>query len=176
MRRTIFFSAAFLLMAAGTVQAQSSEITSRNSWLKIGANVGVPVGNISDYSSFTAGLELKGQFLETPHLGIGLTAGYNHYFAKNDFQDFGTIPLGAFIRVYPRSKGFFAGLDLGYSLVTGYDGAVGGFYLKPQLGYHNYNWNFYAYYNNVFRGDDDGGSIGSVGIGASYNIRFHKHK
>ena len=136
----------------------------------------MPVGNISDYSSFTAGLELKGQFLETPHLGIGLTTGYNHYFAKSGYSDFGTVPLGAFIRVYPQSKGFFAGLDLGYSIVTGYDGAVGGFYLKPQLGYHNYNWNFFAYYNNVFRGSADGGDIGSVGLGATYNIRFHHKK
>ncbi|PZF74865.1 hypothetical protein [Taibaiella soli] len=176
MRRTFIFSAAFLLMAAEQVRAQSSDITTRNSWLKIGANVGVPVGNISDYSSFTAGLELKGQFLETPHLGIGLTTGYNHYFAKNGFQDFGTIPLGAFIRYYPRSKGFFAGLDLGYSFVTGYDGATGGFYLKPQLGYHNYNWNFFGYFNDVFRSTDDGGDIGSVGVGATYNIRFRKHK
>jgi hypothetical protein len=172
MNKIVMFSAAAILFATVQVKAQSTEVTPRNSWLKLGANVGVPVGNLSNYSSFTAGLELKGQFLETNYLGIGLTAGYNHYFGKNGYDGFGTIPLGAFLRIYPQSKGFFFGTDLGYSVVTGYDNAKGGFYLKPQLGYHNYDWNIFGYYNNIFRSDDNGGNIGSVGIGATYNIRF----
>ena len=174
MKRILMFSVVAILFATTQVKAQSTEITPRNSWLKLGANVGVPVGNASNYSSFTAGLELKGQVLETSYLGLGLTAGYNHFFGKKDFKDFGTIPLGAFLRLYPQSKGFFFGTDLGYSVVTGYDNAKGGFYLKPQLGYHNYDWNVFGYYNNIFRSDENGGSIGSVGVGATYNIRFSK--
>lgn len=167
-------SAAALLLAAVKVNAQSTEITPRNSWLKLGANVGVPVGNVSNYSGFTAGLELKGQVLETDYLGLGLTTGYDHYFGKNGYSGFGTIPLGAFLRVYPQRKGFFIGTDIGYSFITGIDGAKGGFYVKPQLGYHNYDWNIFGYYNDIIRSNENGGSIGSVGIGATYNIRFSK--
>lgn len=174
MKKGLVFSVVAILFAAAQVKAQSTPITPGNSWLKLGANVGVPVGNVSNYSSFTAGLELKGQVLETNYLGLGLTTGYNHYFGKNGVKDFGTIPLGAFLRLYPQSKGFFFGTDLGYSIVTGYDNAKGGFYLKPQLGYHNYDWNVFAFYNNIFRSDVNGGSIGSVGVGATYNIRFSK--
>ena len=174
MRKIILFSAVTILFATVQVNAQSTPITSNNSWLKLGANIGVPVGNVSHYSSFTAGLELKGQVLETDYLGIGLTTGYNHYFGKNGFDGFGTIPLGAFLRVYPQSKGLFIGTDLGYSFITGADGAKGGFYVKPQLGYHNYDWNVFGYYNSILRSDDNGGSISSVGIGATYNIRFKK--
>lgn len=99
-----------LLFLASHVSAQTgikaSEITPKNSWLKLGANIGVPVGNAADYSSVVAGLELKGQFMETDHIGIGLTTGYNQFFGKDNASGFGTIPVGAFVRVYPKSEGF----------------------------------------------------------------------
>jgi len=174
MNKIIMIFTVAILFAAVQAKAQTTALTPSNSWLKLGANIGVPVGNASNYSGFVAGLELKGQVLETNNLGLGLTAGYDHYFGKKDFKDFGAIPLGVFFRLYPESKGFFFGTDLGYSVVTGYDNAKGGFYLKPQMGYHNYNWNVFGYYNNIFRSDENGGSIGSVGVGATYNIRFNK--
>ena len=84
------------------------------------------------------------------------------------------MPFGAFVRYYPASSGFFAGLDGGYSFVTNANGANGGAYFKPQLGYHNYSWNYFAYYNTILRNDTKGGNINNVGIGATYNIRFKK--
>lgn len=171
----ILFMGGNLLMAA-SARAQNTvnaaDITPKNSWLKLGANLGVPVGNLADYSSVVAGIELKGQFMETDHLGIGLTTGYNHFFGKENFDGFGTIQLGAFVRLYPKAEGFFAGLDGGYSFVTGDGDPKGGAYLRPQLGYHNYHWNFFGYYDNIFRTDLNGGNIGSVGIGVTYNVRF----
>jgi hypothetical protein len=172
MKKAVWTVLAVCSIGFARAQNGQTEITPRNSWLKLGANMGAPVGNVSEYAGFTAGLELKGQLMETPHFGLGLTTGYNHFFGKNDFKDFGTIPAGAFIRVYPQKEGFFAGLDGGYSFVTEVDNAKGGGYLRPQLGYHNYNWNIFGYYNNIFRSDLNGGDIGSVGIGATYNIRF----
>lgn len=150
------------------------EITAKNSWLKVGLNAGVPLGEAADVSNFTLGVELKGQIMTTNHFGIGLTTGYNHFFPKSGFDNFGTIPAGAFVRYYPRSTGFFAGVDLGYSFITGMPDATGGFYARPQLGYHNYSWNFFAFYNGILRNTDDGGHIQSVGIGTTYNIRFKK--
>lgn len=163
-----------VLLSATHANAQSDKITPTNSWLKLGLNAGVPVGNASNYSNFVLGLDLKGQFLETGHVGIGLTTGYNQYFGKDGYSGFGTIPAGAFIRIYPRSQGFFIGSDVGYSFLTGADGATGGVYIKPQLGFHNYSWNVFAFYNGIFRSDYNGGTISSVGIGATYNIRFTK--
>ncbi len=162
--------AAFCFVAFA--QDPTIEATTKNSWLKVGLNAGVPVGDLADVSSFVAGLELKGQVMSTNHLGIGLTTGYNHFFPKNDFEGFGTIPAGAFVRVYPKAKGFFAGTDIGYSFVTA-DGADGGFYVKPQLGYHNYSWNIFGFYNGIFRSSNAGGNLQHVGIGATYNVRFN---
>lgn len=172
--KKLSMSVGMLFLMIGLVNAQQpeTEITPRNSWLKLGANIGLPVGKAADYSSFIAGVELKGQLMETKHVGIGLTTGYNHFFAKDNVADFGTLPLGAFIRAYPRRSGFFAGLDAGYSFITGVSNAKGGIYLKPQLGYHNYNWNFFGFYNSIFRSTANGGEIASAGIGATYNIRF----
>lgn len=168
--------AAGVFLVASQVSAQTgiktSDITPRNSWLKLGANIGAPVGNAANYSSVVAGLELKGQFMETEHIGIGLTTGYNHFFGKDNFSGFGTIPVGAFVRVYPKAEGFFAGLDGGYSFIAADGNPKGGAYLRPQLGYHNYHWNFFGYYNNIFRPDSNGGNIGSLGIGVTYNVRF----
>ena len=173
-KRVILASLALILSTGLFAQkTTTADITKKNSWLKIGLNAGVPVGDIADFSSFVAGLELKGQLMETNHFGIGLTTGYNHFFAKNNGQSFGTIPLGVFVRVYPESKGFFAGVDGGYSVLTGANGAKGGAYIKPQLGYHNYDWNVFGFYNHIFRSEANGGSIPNVGIGATYNIRFN---
>ncbi|MFT3680770.1 MAG: hypothetical protein QM791_10895 [Ferruginibacter sp.] len=169
----ILSSFVFVSMQMMAQAPSSNEITKKNSWLKMGLNAGVPVGDLADVSSFTLGVELKGQLMETNHVGIGLTTGYNHFFAKNNFSSFGIVPLGAFVRVYPKSEGFFAGLDGGYSIITNIQDAKGGVYLRPQLGYHNYDWNVFAYYNNIFRSNENGGNLAHVGIGATYNIRFN---
>lgn len=172
MKKAVWTVVALCIMGIANAQNGQTDITPRNSWLKLGANLGSPVGNASKYTGFVAGLELKGQLMETRHVGLGLTTGYNHFFGKDGFDGFGTIPAGAFLRVYPQKDGFFAGLDGGYSFITEASNATGGGYIRPQLGYHNYNWNIFGFYNNIFRSDLNGGDIGSVGIGATYNIRF----
>ncbi|UAY51093.1 hypothetical protein [Ferruginibacter albus] len=147
----------------------TGEITPKNSWLKAGLTVGLPVGDASNVSSFTAGIELRGQVMSTNHWGFGLASGYDHFFPKSGFSSFGEIPLGVMIRYYPEAKGFFAGIDGGYTFLTNFGNTSGGAYIKPQIGYHDYNWNFYALYNHVFV---DGSAVQNVGIGATYNLRF----
>lgn len=173
MKSTFLLLISFLLSTALFAQ-NATEVTRTNSWFKIGLNAGVPVGKASNYSSFLAGLELKGQLMETKNWGIGATTGYSHYFVKMNMSSFGAIPLGGFVRYYPNREGIFAGVDAGYSFLVGKSVSNGGMFLKPQIGYHNYNWNYFAYFNNIFRANNKGGSIGNVGIGATYNIRFHK--
>lgn len=171
--KKLLLATAIVFFAVGAfAQKTETEITSKNSWLKAGLSAGVPVGKTSDYSNFVLGLDLKGQLMTTPNLGIGITTGYNHFFAKTGFKEFGTIPLGAFIRIYPQSKGFFAGTDIGYSFLTNANGADGGFYIKPQIGYHNYSWNYFGFFNGIFRSNSSGGNINNAGIGATYNILF----
>ncbi|MEO5943896.1 MAG: hypothetical protein ABIP30_02750 [Ferruginibacter sp.] len=172
MKKTILMGAFALLGLTQAFAQNNEEITHRNSWLKAGLSAGVPVGDLSNYSSIAAGLELSGQYLVNPHFGIGIASGYTNYFAKKGFKDFGTIPVGLLLRYYPKSEGFFAGVDGGYSFITNSNGGPkGGAYVKPQLGYHNYSWNFYGFYNQVFL-KTPSSDLQTVGIAATYNIRF----
>jgi len=174
MKKVIIAVAALFAMTHSF--AQQKEITHNNSWLKAGVNVGVPVGDASDFTSLAVGVDVSAQYLVNPNFGIGVASGYTHFIKKDGGTSFGILPLGALLRYYPQAKGFFLGTDLGYAFVTKGDNN-GGFYIKPQLGYHNYNWNYYAFYNAVFQKDNSVSTtainnLQSVGIAATYNIRF----
>lgn len=158
------------LLVVGTTFAQDVDFNSKNSWLKVGLNTGLPVGDLEDVSAFSLGLDLKAQYLVTPNFGIGLASGYNHFFGKDGFDDFGIIPAAGFARYYFQPKGLFFGVDFGYGFLTNTNNNEGGLYLNPQIGYHNEDWNFFAYYQNTFAEHDI--DIRVVGIGATYNLRF----
>ena len=169
MKKVILLVALFV---AGTTFAQTHEVnvTSQNSWLKVGLNAGLPVGDLDDFSSFSVGLDLKGQYLVTPNFGIGLATGYTHLLGKDGVDDLGIIPAAGFARYYFRPSGLFLGADVGYGFLTNIDNNSGGLYVNPQIGYHNEDWNFFAYYQNTFAEHDV--DIQVVGIGATYNLRF----
>jgi len=178
-----------LFFVAGTANAQSMKNT-----LKIGALAGPSVA--SRNASAAAGLNVAYQNLITPHFGLGVTTGYHHHFGKDKDvsnttlknNDFGVIPVAALFRYYPKSEGIYVGTDLGYGVITGDDKVAsnssverpnGGFYLKPEVGYHNRHWNIFAHYNKVFNGSDgtirvNGASqkynAGIIGVGLAYNI------
>ena len=146
------------------------DITPNNSWLKAGITAGVPVGDVSDFSSFNLGVDLRGQYLFNPNFAIGAASGYNHYFGKDGFDDFGVIPLAGFARYYFTPNGLFIGSDVGYGFLTNVNNNSGGLYVNPQIGYHNRDWNIYAYYQNTFAENEF--DLQTIGIGATYNIRF----
>ncbi|MXV37618.1 hypothetical protein GO491_02830 [Flavobacteriaceae bacterium Ap0902] len=147
-------------------------------WLKLGIHAGIPTGDASDTSDFALGIDAKYQFLNLNSFGVGIATGYTNYFSNDEVAvvrgvpvdgDTGVIPVAALFRYYPTQE-FFIGTDLGYGFVTGdvadaYD-TTGGFYYRPEVGYHNDNWNIFAYYAGV-SGDY---APSNVGIGINYNI------
>jgi len=160
----------FCLFSVGVFYGQNTEITPNNSWLKLGLNAGMPIGDTSDYTSFVLGAELRGQYLVNPNFALGVASGYQNYFTKDDFDDFGLVPLAAFGRYYFHESGWFIGLDLGYGFLTNVENNSGGLYLNPQIGYNTYHWNFYGFYQHVNTENDF--ELQTVGIGISYNIRI----
>lgn len=179
--KKLLLSFAFLLMGASAFSQQVrelDEISQDNSWLKVGVNLGVPVGEYGKYSSAAMGLDLAGQFMRTDNFGLGIATGYTRYFEKDnpeftvgDQRSFGVIPLGIMFRYYPRPEGIFVGIDGGYSFVTGNNFTNGDTYLRPQLGYHNYDWNVFAFYNQIFESTPVS-DIQTIGLAFTYNIRF----
>lgn len=159
-------------MGTAAIHAQNTDIdiTPNNSWLKAGLTAGIPVGDASDISSFSAGVDLRGQYLFNPNFAIGIASGYNHFFGKDDVEDFGVVPVAGFARYYFTPNGLFIGSDIGYGFLTNVDNNDGGLYVNPQIGYHNRDWNIYAFYQNTFAENDV--DLQNVGVGVTYNIRF----
>lgn len=175
------------IITAGFASAQSA---SMNNMLKIGVNAGASVP--SENASANVGLDVAYQYLVTPGFGLGIATGYNQFFGRDNGLDggtinnnnFGVVPVAALIRFYPMKTGFYAGADLGYGFIVGdekvasnsnVDRPDGGFYLKPELGYHNRDWNFFLHYTKVFTGDkgklgSQDYNAGSLGAGVAYNI------
>ena len=189
MKKTIL---ALGLMTAGLISAQSADM---KNMIKIGGNVGFAVP--AENASMNVGLDVAYQNLVTPGFGLGIATGYNHFFGREntinnvkiDNNDFGVVPVAALIRVYPKQTGFYLGTDLGYGFIVGDEKVAsnvgsparpdGGFYIKPEIGYHDRNWNFAVQYQKTFTGDK--GEIGSqkynagaLGLGVSYNIPLGK--
>lgn len=157
---------AIAIFSFGIAKAQ----TSGTNWLKFGLHAGIPVGDESDVSSFMIGLDAKYQFLGIDSFAMGISTGYSHYFGKETdsgykFEDKGLIPLAALFRFYV-TRSFFIGTDLGYGFFTK-EGSEGGFYYRPEFGYHDNFWNIYGFYQGV---SVDGISPTAVGIGLNYNI------
>jgi len=162
-----------LLLGFTPIFAQQNEIniTPNNAWFKAGITAGVPVGDINDASSFNVGLDLRGQYLFNPNFGIGVASGYSHFFGKDNIDDFGVIPLAGFARYYFTPEGLFFGADVGYGFLTNVVDNAGGLYVNPHIGYHNRDWNLYAFYQNTFAENDF--DLQTVGLGVTYNIRFN---
>lgn len=182
-------AAAFL--TAGIMSAQSADM--RN-MLKVGVNAGFAVPQ--ENASANLGLDLAYQNLVTPGFGLGIATGYSHFFGRDNNvngttinnNDFGVVPVAALVRVYPKQTGFYLGTDLGYGFIVGDKNVAsnstvarpdGGFYIKPEVGYHNRDWNFAVQYQKTFTGNT--GEIGSqkynagaLGAAVSYNIPLGK--
>jgi len=175
------------ILTAGLVSAQSADM--RNI-LKVGANVGMAVP--AENASMAVGLDVAYQNLITPGFGLGIATGYTQYFGKEnnglENNDFGVVPVAALVRIYPKQTGFYLGSDIGYGFITGDEKVAsnnatarpdGGFYIKPEIGYHNRDWNFSVQYQKVFTGDkgkvgNQDYNAGNLGVGVSYNIPLGK--
>lgn len=164
---------AMVFVSGAFAQQRTTEINPKNSWVKAGIIVGLPIGDLTDQSSVALGADVKGQLMSTPNWGFGLASGYTHYFPKEDHENFGSVPVGIFARYYPARQGFFAGADIGYSFQTGsHLNGNGGMYIRPQVGYHNRLWNIFGFYNGIFRSDVKGSTLQYAGIGTTFNIMF----
>lgn len=175
------------ILTVGLLSAQSAQM---NNMIKVGATAGLAVP--SDNLSGAIGVDVAYQNLITPGFGLGIATGYTHYFSKNnnDYKnnDVGVVPVAALVRIYPKQTGFYFGADLGYGFLIGddkvasnttVDRPTGGFYLKPEIGYHNRDWNFFLQYQKVFTGStgdlvNQDYNLGSIGVGFSYNIALGK--
>lgn len=156
----------------GAVNAQTT------GGFKLGAHVGLPVGDIADYTSLNAGVDLAYTWKVAPSFDLGITTGYSHYFGKDYTYNFmgtsytveaegtGMIPIAATAQ-YGFTGGFFIGADLGYAIFT-QEGSDGGFLYQPKIGFSFKEKNdLYVGYKGI---SVDGGTISSINLGYAYKF------
>jgi len=149
------------IFAIGGLQAQGN--------LEASAEVGIVIGDASDFTSLSLGVALAYLFEVSDDFQAGPSIGYTNYFGKDldvgnitfKTDDFGVVPILAKGQ-YAVSDEFEAEGGVGYAVFTG-DG--GGGELTWRLGI-NYEfadaWDAAAGYNSI---TGNGGSIDAFFVG-----------
>jgi hypothetical protein len=122
-----------MLLFGATLQAQEG--------LNVGINLGLPVGDASDFSSFSLGLDANYLWNVAESVDVGVATGFTNAFGKTfeilgeefDAEDVQFIPIAAAGRYHVTDK-FRAGADIGYAIGIN-DGNDGGFYYRPIVAY-----------------------------------------
>ncbi len=145
--------------------------------LTAGIHVGIPSGDISDYSGLNFGVDLSYLFNVAEGFDAGLTTGYTHFTGKDqtfsgdgvDFtvetDDFGFIPLAGTAR-YSFADNIFGAVDLGYAVST-QSGGSGAFYYQPKAGWKSETMDVFAFYKGMSK---DGSTIAAFGVGAGFRF------
>ncbi len=122
-----------MLLLGVSLQAQEG--------FNLGINLGLPVGDASDLSSFSLGVDANYLWNVSESLDVGVATGFTNAFGKTfeilgeefDVEDVQFIPIAAAGRYHVTDK-FRAGADVGYAIGIN-DGNDGGFYYRPILAY-----------------------------------------
>lgn len=153
--------------------------------LKVGAHVGLPIGDFADSSSFNVGADVAFVYNVMDNLELGVTTGYSHFVGKEystpSFSymgisvpgttvksDLGIVPVAA-TATYNLTEKFNLGADLGYAFYVGDNVDGGGMYFFPKVGYNlTENDNVFA----GFKGISDDGTSGTVSLGYTHKFSF----
>jgi hypothetical protein len=134
---------------------------------KLGAHVGLPMGDIKDFSSLNIGADVAYVWKVADSFDAGITTGYTTYLGKDGADATGFIPVAA-TGQYAIADNLFLGADLGYAVYAGSeDGAKGGFLYQPKFGYKAEKMELYLGYKGI---SQDGGTFSSVNIGVNYKL------
>lgn len=165
-----FFLSVIAIMAFGFVNAQDGNF-------KVGAHVGLPVGNISDAYSVNLGADVAYLWKVTDKFSAGATTGYSIFLAKtyrydNGYTSFelkgfdaGFIPVAGTAQ-YSIVDNLFVGADLGYAIYVGSGTQSGGFLYQPKVGYQNEKIELYA----AYKGISNDGTFSSLNLGFNYKF------
>lgn len=145
--------------------------------LKLGANLGLPVGDADDFTTFNVGVDVAYLFDATESFKAGPLVGYTHFFGENavdlgfgevDFEDVQFVPVAASGRYY-FAENFFGGADLGYAInISDTNGeSDGGFYYRPKVGYSFGMANLQLSFQGIAVDDT---TFSSVNVGAEFEF------
>ncbi|TPG37818.1 hypothetical protein [Flavobacterium pectinovorum] len=168
MKRIILSTIA--VMAFGFASAQDGHF-------KVGAHVGLPLGNTSDLFSVNLGADVAYLWNVSDKFSAGIVTGYTTYVGKEYNGYIGSVSYAmirstnqSFIPVagtaqYSITENLFVGADLGYAINV--DGDLdGGFLYQPKFGYQNKKIELYA----AYKGISNNGTLASLNLGFNYKF------
>lgn len=160
------------LMLVGALALFSA--VNAQSGFKLGANVGLPVGDIADVTSFTIGVDGSYVWPVAAEFNLGIASGYSMWIGK-DFnvpglgtikgQNVSLVPIAASGQ-YKLTPEFSLGVDLGYGFFFADGESDGGFYFAPKAAYHFGP----SEVNLSYRGVSNEGSVSSINVGYAYSF------
>ena len=134
---------------------------------KLGAHLGLPMGDIKDGYSLNIGADVTYVWKVADSFDAGIASGYTTYLGKDGADAVGFIPVAA-TGQYAIADNLFLGADLGYAVYAGSeDGAKGGVLYQPKFGYKAEKLEVYLGYKGI---SQDGGTFSSVNIGVNYKL------
>lgn len=157
---TVLFIGLFIIVSS-SVKAQ----------FKIGAHLGVPSGDVSDYYTTALGADVYYMFGTDPNgfLKLGVASGFMNYFGDevgNESYNAQFIPVAGSVRVQ-LLKILTVGPDIGYGFGIS-DGMDDGFYWKGVIGVNLFDFlEVDAYFHGI---TIDESSFGSVGLGVLFEF------
>lgn len=165
--KKIVLAGALALIGLMNVNAQEGHF-------KLGAHVGLPVGDFSDSHSFNLGLDVAYLWQITNEFELGATTGFTNYFGKKEtfmgysftYDDVQMIPLAATAKfnIVPQ---FFVGTDIGYVFFLNKDSDTGAFYYQPKVGYNLEKSEIFVGYKGMAK---SGETLGAISLGYAYNF------
>ncbi|MCM4168856.1 hypothetical protein KCTC52924_02552 [Arenibacter antarcticus] len=137
---------------------------------KAGANIGLPVGDAADLSSFSIGLDVVYHWEVSDTFVAGIASGFTNAISKEiagiKFDDIQFLPVAASGRI-AAGEDFSLGADLGYAIGIN-DGNDGGFYYRPLVGYRvGSDMELNVSYTGISL---DGGSWSTINLGVLFTL------
>ena len=152
----------FLFMA---VVALSFSVNAQDGF-RVGANVGIPSGDISDFASLFYSLDVDYDFNVSDGINVGLSSGYAGYSGKDDLDGFNYIPMAGSVD-FNISDNFSAGGDAGMAFSTE-DGGGSDFMYRFQVRYQATDQvDISGRYNSI---SGDGATISSISVGVGFRF------
>ncbi|HOD11121.1 MAG TPA: hypothetical protein PKH91_10295, partial [Flavobacterium sp.] len=132
---------------------------------KLGAHVGIPMGDIKDASSLNYGLDAAYVWSVADKFKAGVTTGYDVFSGKDGIDDITFLPVAA-TGQYSFSDKIFGGLDLGYAVGIS-DNNDGGLLYQPKVGYQAEKFEVALGYKGIAV---DGITVSAVTLGFNYKF------
>jgi hypothetical protein len=139
----------------------------------VGVNLGLPIGDMGDISSFGIGVEAQGEYMFSDMFSGVINTGYTSFFGKTvdvagygsvKYDALGLIPILAGVRVYPSTQ-FFIGARAGLGIFTGNGSSSTGFQYRPEVGYNAGSVQVALSFNGWSK---NGGSLNHIGLTGIY--------